>query len=365
MARQRARELGLPLQGETGRWNAITDVPGVEVGYRTIRREDLWPAVRTGVTAILPFGRSGPLRPAWAGSFALNGNGEMTGLHWVRDGGYFLGPVCLTNTHSVGIVHHAAVRWMIETHRETFTEQHIWAMPVVAETYDGVLSDVLGQRVTEEDALQAIAAARGGAVAEGSVGGGTGMICYGYKGGSGTSSRRVRLGAVEGVVGAFVQANFGRPDLLQVCGVPVGRLMSPTAAEPELGSVIAVVATDLPMLPHQLDRVARRAALGIARTGSSGGNSSGDIFLAFSTANAMPLPIAAGDLLRFDALNDELFDPVYEAVCQAVEESVLNALSAGEAMTGVRPAGRQVPALDGERLLEVMRRYAALAPQEN
>ncbi len=357
----RARELGLPLQGEPGPHNAITDVPGVEVGYRTIRREEEQPAVRTGVTAILPFGKGGPLRPAWAGSFALNGNGEMTGLHWVKDGGYFVGPVCLTNTHSVGIVHHAAVRYMIDTYRGAFTSDHLWALPVVAETYDGVLSDVLGQRVTEEDALSAIAAARGGRVAEGSVGGGTGMICYGYKGGSGTSSRRVRTGGVEGVVGAFVQANFGRPDLLTVCGVPVGRLLAPGGAEPEMGSVIGVVATDLPMLPHQLGRVARRAALGIARTGSSGGNSSGDLFLAFSTANPSPLPRSGEDVLQFAALNDERFDPVYEAVCQAVEEAVLNALLAGEAMTAVRPAGREVPALDGETLLRVMRSYGPLS----
>lgn len=360
MPRQRARELGLPLQGETGSFNAITDVPGVEVGYRTIRREGEHPAVRTGVTAILPFGKAGPLRPAWAGSFALNGNGEMTGLHWVEDGGYFVGPVCLTNTHSVGIVHHAAVRWMLSTYREAFTETHLWAMPVVAETYDGVLSDVLGQHVQEEDVFAAIAAAEGGAVAEGSVGGGTGMICYGYKGGSGTSSRLVRTGKVAGVVGAFVQANFGRPDLLTVCGVPVGRLLAPGGGQPELGSVIGIVATDLPMLPHQLRRLARRAALGIARTGSSGGNSSGDIFLAFSTANPSPLPQAAGDLLQFASLNDELFDPVYEAVCQAVEEAVLNALLAGEPMTAVRPEGRLVPALAGKAVLEVLRSHGRL-----
>ncbi len=357
MAQLRARELGLPLQGETGRYNAITDVPGVEVGYRTIRREDASPAVRTGVTAILPFGRHGPLRPAWAGSFCLNGNGEMTGLHWVEDGGYFLGPICLTNTHSVGAVHHAAVRWMIRTYRDAFTADHLWVMPVVAETYDGVLSDVLGQHVAEEDALQAIDGATAGVVREGSVGGGTGMICYGYKGGSGTSSRLVKTGGVPGTVGAFVQANFGRPDLLTVCGVPVGRLLAARRDEPERGSVIGVVATDLPMLPHQLRRVARRAALGIARTGTSGGNSSGDLFLAFSTANPSDLPQRSGDLLTLQSLNDELFDPVYEAVCQAVEEAVLNALLAGEPMDAVRPEGTRIKALDGETLLAAMRRY--------
>ena len=354
---RRARELGLPLQGETGRYNAITDVAGVQVGYRTIRREDAAPAVRTGVTAILPFGRHGPLRPAWAGSFSLNGNGEMTGLHWVEDGGYFVGPVCLTNTHSVGIVHHAAVRWLVRTYADAFTADHLWAMPVVAETYDGVLSDVLGQHVSEEDALAAIDQAAGGAVQEGSVGGGTGMICYGFKGGSGTSSRVVSTGGVQGTVGAFVQANFGRPDLLTVCGVPVGRILASRSEEAERGSVIGVVATDLPMLPHQLRRVARRAALGIARTGSSGGNSSGDLFLAFSTANPSDLPQRSGDLLKFDSLNDELFDPVYEAVCQAIEEAVLNALLAGEPMDAVRPEGRRVEALDGETLLSAMRRY--------
>ena len=357
---RRARELGLPLSGTCGAWNAITDVPGVEVGYRTIRREAEKPYVRSGVTAILPFGKAGPLRPTWAGSFRLNGNGEMTGLQWVQDGGYFTGPICITNTHSLGIVHHAAVRSMIAAHPDAFREQHLWALPVVAETYDGVLSDILGQRVTEADALAAIAAASAGPVAEGSVGGGTGMICYGYKAGSGTASRRVRAGSLEGTVGAFVQANFGRPDLLTVLGVPVGRLLPLGGEEPEMGSVIGIVATDLPMLPHQLARVARRAALGIARTGSSSGNSSGDLFLAFSTANPMPMPQAAGDLLTVTALNDELFDPVYEASCQAVEEAVLNALLAGEPMVAVRPEGRRIPALDGERLLEVMRSYRAL-----
>ncbi len=360
MAPRRARELGLPLEGETGCHNAITDVPGVEVGYRTIRREEGKPIVRTGVTAILPFGKAGPLRPAWAGSFRLNGNGEMTGLQWVEDGGYFVGPICLTNTHSLGIVHHAAVRYMIETYRDAFTADHLWSLPVVAETYDGVLSDVLGQHVTEENVREAIACADGGPVAEGSVGGGTGMICYGHKGGSGTSSRVVGTGEVRGTVGAFVQANFGRPDLLTVCGVPVGRLMAAKRSEPERGSVIGIVATDLPMLPHQLRRLARRAALGIARTGTSGGNSSGDLFLAFSTANPSPLPQSAGDLLHFEALNDECFDPVYEAVCQAVEEAVLNALLAGEPMVAVRPEGRMVPALDGDELLETVRNYKRL-----
>ncbi len=359
--RGRAREIGLPLMGETGPCNAITDVRGVEVGYRTIVREEAEPAVRTGVTAILPFGRKGALRPAWAGSFSLNGNGEMTGLHWVEDGGYFLGPICLTSTHSVGITHAATVRWMLDTYREAFASDHLWALPVVAETYDGVLSDVLQQHITEEDVLAAITAARSGPVAEGNVGGGTGMICYGWKGGSGTSSRRVRVGTIEGTVGVFVQANFGRPELFTVLGVPVGRVLPQAGtADDERGSVIAVVATDLPMLPHQLRRVARRAALGIARTGTSGGNSSGDIFLAFSTANEVPIPRDAPAVLSFTALNDQLFDPVYEAVCQAVEESVLNALLAAQTTKTVRPAGRTVPALDASTLLEVMRRFGRL-----
>jgi len=360
----RARELGLALEGRTGPLNAVTDVPGVRVGYRTIRREDVRPAVRTGVTAILPFGREGPLRPAWAGSFTLNGNGEMTGLQWVQDGGWFMGPICLTSTHSVGIVHHAAVRWLVRTYPDAFTSQHLWALPVVAETYDGTLSDVLGQRITEEDALAAIDAASGGAPAEGSVGGGTGMVCYGYKAGSGTASRVLEDGppGLKGTVGAFVQANFGLPELLTVTGVPVGRLLPrrPERPRPEQGSVIGVVATDLPLLPHQLRRVARRAALGIARTGSSSGNSSGDIFLAFSTANPPPLPGQGPDVLELQALSDRLLDSVYEAVCQAVEEAVLNAILAGEPMSAVRAGDADVPAIDVPALLEILRRHGRL-----
>ena len=214
MPKPRGRDLGLPFPGETGRYNAITDVPGVEVGFAT-RIEGEGPLVmgrgpvRTGVTAILPLGRQPEPEPVWAGMYALNGNGEMTGTHWIRDGGYLVGPVCITNTHSVGIVHHAATRWMIRTYAEAWQSEHLWAMPVVAETYDGVLNDINGQHVTEADALAALDNASSGAVAEGNVGGGTGMICYEFKGGTGTASRRLEIDGTAFHVGALVQANHG------------------------------------------------------------------------------------------------------------------------------------------------------------
>ncbi|MDA8344648.1 MAG: P1 family peptidase [Thermaerobacter sp.] len=353
------------MGGQTGSNNAITDVPGVEVGYHTIIRDAASrapsTAVRTGVTAILPRGKQTRMHPIWAGTFSLNGNGEMTGVHWIADGGYFLGPVCITNTHSVGIVHDAAVRWMLLQYKEQFDEQHLWALPVVAETYDGVLNDINGQHVRAEDALRAIASATAGPVAEGNVGGGTGMICYGFKGGSGTSSRLVEIAGTAYHVGAFVQANFGLREQFTVLGVPVGRHLPQTALDDrERGSVIVVIGTDIPMLPHQLRRVAKRAALGIARTGTSSGNSSGDIFLAFSTANEMEIPQSAAAHLRMDFVNDEAFDPIYDATCAAVEESVVNALLAAEPMTAVRPAGLVVPALDSNELLAIMRRYGRI-----
>jgi D-aminopeptidase len=359
MPKPRGRALGLPFSGETGEHNALTDVPGVGVGCSTIVSDG--PQVRTGVTAIVPrLGDTGP-RPVWAGFYALNGNGEMTGTHWIEDGGYFLGPICITNTHSVGIVHHAAVRWTLETYREQWTSGHLWAMPVVAETYDGVLSDINGLHVTEAHALEAIRSAKGGPVAEGNVGGGTGMIAFEWKGGTGTSSRRVAFDGRTHTVGALVQANYGRRDWLTVLGVPVGRHLRDDLLFPrEQGSIIVVVGTDLPLLPHQLRKIAKRASIGIGRLGSPGGNSSGDIFLAFSVGNAMALPDHSGERLTFDAVNDDRLDPIYLAAVEAIEEAVVNAMLAAEDTPTLKPSGKVCRAVPHAALVEVMRRYGRM-----
>jgi D-aminopeptidase len=354
MPKPRAREAGLPFPGRPGPLNAITDVPGVEVGCTTLLEGDgpLIPGrgpVRTGVTAILPRGRDPQPVPVWAGLHALNGNGEMTGSHWIADAGHFYGPVILTNTHSVGIAHHAAVRWMIETYAPALgDEAHFWALPVVAETYDGVLNDINGQHVTEAHVRAAIEAARGGPVSEGSVGGGTGMICYEFKGGTGTSSRRVG----DWTVGALVQANHGRRDWLTILGVPVGdRLQGDDLWERETGSIIVVLATDAPMMPHQLNRLARRATIGIGRHGTPGGNSSGDIFLAFSTANPIPRVGLARGEHGYRFLSDDEFDPFYMAAVEATEEAVVNAMAAAEDMTTLRPPGKVCRAIDMDALV--------------
>lgn len=338
----RARDIGLPLPGTPGPHNAITDVPGVLVGSTTLRADagSATPQVRTGVTAILPRGFLEEPQPVWAGVHALNGNGEMTGTHWIRDGGYFVGPILLTNTHSVGIAHHAAVRWMVDQYRTAWNATHLWAMPVVAETYDGVLNDINGQHVTAEHVQAAIATAAGGPVAEGNVGGGTGMICYEFKGGTGTASRRVEAAGRTWTMAALVQANHGIRPWLTVCGRRVGEALTEDRMpdQPaERGSIIVILATDAPMLPHQLNRLARRGGLGIARNGSPGGNNSGDIFLAFSTANPGPLPQLDGPLRHMEMLSDEVFDPFYLAAVEAVEEAVLNAMLAAEDTPIFRP----------------------------
>ena len=358
MNKIRGRELGLPFPGRTGQHNAITDVPGVEVGYCTrIEGEGHLVQgkgpVRSGVTAILPLGRKPDPQPVWAGMYALNGNGEMTGTHWIRDGGYFVGPICITNTHSVGMVHHAAVKWIIRSHADAWQSEHLWAMPVVAETYDGVLNDINGQHITEEDALLALDSAASGPVAEGNVGGGTGMICYEFKGGTGTSSRCLEVDGEEFVLGSLVQANHGLRPWLTVLGRPVGRTMTEDRLMThEQGSIIVILGTDLPMAPHQLQRLAKRAAIGIGRGGTPGGNNSGDIFLAFSTANRAPLPQMSGARLKMDLINDESFDPIYLAATEAIEEAVVNAMLAAEDMATLRPGGLVCRAIDSGRLLE-------------
>ena len=365
MAVKRARELGLDFPGQPGPLNAITDVSGVQVGMTTLIEGEgaLVPGsgpVRTGVTAILPRGREPDAPPVWAGVHALNGNGEMTGAHWIRDGGHFSGPVLLTNTHSVGIAHHAATRWMIET-APVFHEAHRWALPVVAETYDGVLNDINGQHVTEAHVRAALDGASDGPVAEGNVGGGTGMICYEFKGGTGTASRRVEAGGAW-TVAALVQANHGMRDWLTILGVPVGRhLREGLLFDRETGSIIVVLATDAPMMPHQLDRLARRAAIGIGRHGTPGGNNSGDIFLAFTTANPVPHDAARTGPRDFRYLADELFDPIYLAAVEATEEAVVNALVAARDMTTLRPPGLVCRAIDQDALVGLMESYGRLA----
>lgn len=352
VSKPRARDLGLPFPGTPGPMNAITDVPGVKVGFTTLN--DPAKGIRTGVTAILPRGNDPTPKPVWAGHYALNGNGEMTGTHWINDAGYFIGPVCITNTHSVGMVHHGATRWMIDTYAEYFRDEHAWAMPVVAETYDGVLNDICGQHVTDRDAISALNAATSGPVAEGSVGGGNGMICYEFKGGTGTSSRRCDLGDQSYTVAALVQANHGIRPWLNILGKPVGQLMPEgrLLAE-ETGSIIVILATDAPLSSLSLRQVAKRAALGVGRGGSPGGNNSGDIFLAFSTANEQPMPDKAGRLITRTELNIEGIDPLYLSAVEAVEEAVINALVAGEDAATVKPAGLTCKAIDTERLRKI------------
>lgn len=351
----RARDLGLDVPGTPGPFNAITDVPGVRVGYETLI--DAARNLRTGVTAILPRADENNPKPVWAAQYALNGNGEMTGSHWIADAGWFFGPIMVTNTHSVGMVHHAATRWMIDTYKDYFETCHAWAMPVVAETYDGVLSDINAQAITPDHAKRALESAASGPVAEGSVGGGAGMICYEFKGGSGTSSRRVQVGAETYTVGAFVQANHGIRPWLTVLGVPVGRDMTEgRLLDTETGSIIVVLATDAPLSGLSLRQVAKRAALGVGRGGSPGGNNSGDVFLAFSVANPQPMPQSDDPLISRMEINGEYLDPVYLATVEAVEEAVLNALTAGEDAPTVKPPGGVCHAMDTEQLTGLMRK---------
>ncbi len=354
-AKPRARDLGLPFPGEPGPLNAITDVPGVHVGFTTLT--DPARGIRTGVTAIVPRGGQTEPRPVWAGQYALNGNGEMTGTHWINDAGYFTGPVCITNTHSVGMVHHGATRWMIDTYADYFREEHAWAMPVVAETYDGVLNDINGQHVTADRAIAALNTAASGPVAEGSVGGGNGMICYEFKGGTGTASRRVELGGETYTVAALVQANHGIRPWLNILGQPVGQMMPEgRLLERESGSIIVILATDAPLSRLSLRQTAKRAAIGVGRGGSPGGNNSGDIFLAFSVANDRPMPQLDEALISKTELNGELLDPFYMAAVESVEEAVVNAIVAGEDVATVKPAGLICRGVDTARLAAIFAR---------
>lgn len=342
------RTLGVPFRGVPGWYNAITDVAGVKVGHSTIIMGEYDEAVRTGVTAVLP--REG-YDPVFAGWFSLNGNGEMTGTTWVEESGFLAGPIMITNTHSVGVVHDAVIEYLNSEKPEDVS----WSLPVVAETWDGRLNDINGFHVTKEHVFEAIRNAAVGPVTEGNVGGGTGMICYQFKGGIGTSSR-----IVEGyTVGVIVQANYGLREQLTIAGVPIGLEITenmPSEIEEEMGSIIVIVATDAPLLPHQLRRLARRVPLGIARLGGLSGNGSGDIFIAFSTANSgvwKKTGLSSVSMMSNDDMN-----PLFEATVQAVEESIVNALVTAKTMTGVH--GNIVYRLPHMKLRKVLSKYNRL-----
>ncbi len=359
-SRPRARDLGVPFDGTPGPWNAITDVKGVQVGHSTLisgegKLEVGVGPVRTGVTAILPRGKESS-DPVFAGWFSLNGNGEMTGTTWVEESGFLEGPVMITNTHSVGVVRDAVIDWRVK-HGQPANTEYWWSLPVVAETWDGWLNDINGFHVKPPDVFTALDGARSGPVPEGNVGGGTGMICSEFKGGVGTSSRVLGARAGGYTVGVEVQCNCGARPLLRIAGVPVGREIPDNPAyKSDTGSIIIVVATDAPLLPHQLKRLARRASLGLARTGSISGNGSGDLFIAFSTANPQASRPSGLATLQMVA-NDEM-DPLFEATVEATEEAIANALVAARTMTGAN--GHTAIALPHDRLREVLKKYHRL-----
>jgi L-aminopeptidase/D-esterase-like protein len=365
----RARDLGVPFDGEVGTYNAITDVAGVEVGHVTLisgsgpLKVGKGP-VRTGVTAVLPRGKS--YSPVFAAWYSLNGNGEMTGTTWVEESGFLEGPVMITNTHSVGVVRDAVVSWSFKNKLFSPLEgtDIFWALPVVAETYDGMLNDINGFHVKEEHVFRAFDNAATGPVGEGNVGGGTAMVCHDFKGGIGTSSRIVSCGDSSYTVGALVQANYGFREDLLVAGVPVGReipeLMPQLASigsEVSAGSIIVVLATDAPLMPHQLKRMARRIPIGIGRVGGYASNGSGDIFIAFSTANNGAFHHTQKTQLKM--LPNDLLNPLFLATVQATEEAIVNALVAAETMKG--RDDNVVYALPHERLQEVLKKFNRLA----
>jgi len=374
--RPRARDLGVPFDGTPGSLNAITDVAGVTVGHSTIIRGQGklvvgQGPVRTGVTAIFPRGPTNG-DPVFGGWFTLNGNGEMTGTTWLEESGFLAGPIMITNTHSVGVVRDAVIEWLVHKGFE-----FDWSLPVVAETWDGALNDINGFHLTKQDAFAALDSAHGGPVTEGSVGGGTGMICNQFKGGIGTASRRLPTDRGGYIVGVLVQCNYGSRARLSIAGVPIGqeipdllpcydsipstaragsRRCAPPAPDAERGSIIIVIATDAPLLPHQLKRIAKRAALGVGRLGGTGGNPSGDIFVAFSTAN--PGAAKPDANVSLTMLPNERIDPFFQATIQATEEAIVNAMVAAETMTGIN--GLRVYALPHERLRAALRKYNRL-----
>jgi D-aminopeptidase len=373
--RPRARDLGVPFDGSPGPLNAITDVDGVLVGHTTLiagsgKLVVGKGPVRTGVTVVLPRGIAS-LQPSlqrfsFAGWYAQNGNGEMTGTTWVEESGFLEGPVMITNTHSVGVVRDALIAWRV-AHGPADATESWWSLPVVAETWDGWLNDINGFHVKPEHVFHALDSAHSGAVEEGSVGGGTGMICNGFKGGIGTSSRKLPDKEGGYVVGVLVQCNYGTRQNLRIAGIPVGREIEGAGPEPyawvpsdlaERGSIIVVVATNAPLLPHQLKRIARRVSLGLGRNGSIAGNSSGDIFIAFSTAN--PSASEVDHVVDLKMVPNGSLDPLFEATVQATEEAVVNAMVAAQDMTGVD--GHHVRALPHDQLRAVLAKYNRLTP---
>jgi D-aminopeptidase len=365
----RARDLGIPFDGTPGPYNAITDVKGVLVGHTTLIEGSGKLVVgkgpvRTGVTAVLPRGLASLQQEfTFAGWYSQNGNGEMTGTTWVEESGFLEGPVMITNTHSVGVVRDAVIAWRV-AHGAADATESWWSLPVVAETWDGYLNDINGFHVKPPHVFHAIDSASSGPVEEGAVGGGTGMVCNGFKGGIGTASRVVSTAGSAYTVGVLVQCNYGRRYNLRIAGIPVGRELEgedpyaflPSSLE-EHGSIIVVVATDAPLLPHQLKRLARRVSLGIGRTGSIAGNGSGDIFIAFSTANPGASAVVKHPVPLQMVPNDDL-DPIFLATVEATEESVVNAMIAATDMTGVD--GHVVHALPHEKLRAVLARYNRL-----
>ena len=360
-SKPRARDLGVPFDGAPGRFNAITDVKGVEVGDTTLisgsgKLKVGEGPVRTGVTAVLPRGK-GSLDPVFGAWFTLNGNGEMTGTTWLEDSGFLDGPIMITNTHSVGVVRDAVIAWRVRK-APPDQEGYDWSLPVVAETYDGDLNDINGFHVKPEHAWQALDTAHGGPVVEGNVGGGTGMICNEFKGGIGTSSRVLDAKYGGYTVGVLVQCNYGSRSQLRIAGVPVGReIPDHKVRDNDIGSIIVVVATDAPLIPTQLKRLARRVPLGLGRDGSFSGDGSGDIFVAFSTAN--PGAATSKGTHQITMLPNEKMNPLFLATVQATEEAVINAMVAAETMKGINDF--EVIALPHDRLREVLKKYNRLA----
>jgi len=365
--RPRARDLGVPFDGTPGPLNAITDIDGVLVGHTTLISGDGKLVVgkgpvRTGVTAVLPRGTASMQRFSFAGWYSQNGNGEMTGTTWVEESGFLEGPVMITNTHSVGVVRDAVVAWRV-AHGPADATDSWWSLPVVAETWDGWLNDINGFHVKPEHVFHALDSAHAGPVEEGAVGGGTGMVCNGFKGGIGTSSRRLTDKDGGYLVGVLVQCNYGRRQNLRIAGIPVGREIEsedPYAFVPsdiaEHGSIIVVVATNAPLMPHQLKRIARRVSLGIGRTGSIAGNGSGDIFIAFSTAN--PGASDVDHVVDLKMVPNDKLDPLFAATVEATEEAIVNAMVAATDMTGIN--GHHVRALPHDQLRAVLAKYNRL-----
>ena len=364
----RARDLGVPFLGITGDFNSITDVKGVEVGYSTMisgKGENIVgkEAIRTGVTAIFPRGKAKKFSPVYANWYSLNGNGEMTGTTWVTESGFLETPIMITNTNSVGVVRDAVLKWYVDT--DWYSGEDWWyTYPVVAETYDGFLNDIYGFHVREENVLEAIENSSSGKIAEGNVGGGTGMMCLGFKGGTGTSSRIFKIKNSNYTVGAIVQSNFGAKRNLSIAGVPVGIELKDTLnyvfnAPPKSrrqegdGSIIVIIATDVPLLPHQLKRIAQRIPLGVGIVGGRGSNGSGDIFLAFSTANESAFN--RDETVTVESIPNDQLTPVFEATVQAVEEAIINAMVAAETMEGIN--GNKAYALPHKLLIETLKKY--------